>query len=210
MRSVPLYHEYKLCILAGLPTSFSLVFNGPFQSSPPRHLCRHPDALLVWHWLSCGFGWNLLPHVIPLPGPAHYNSIFLYSLYISALVFFFFSLNNVCVCVCVCVWSRSSRSTWQGSRLQRPCVNLCACCRLQSASKWSLTFYCELLRWVFLVSAISALISGFQKVGLVQVFLFNLEHFSQALLLSKLAKTKYYPKYLQAWASVLRLISIKS
>lgn len=84
--------------LAALPTSFSLVFNGPFQSSPPRH----PGALLVWHWLSCGFGWNLLPHVDPPPGPAHYNCMFRYSLYISALVFFlslFLSFNNVSVCV---------------------------------------------------------------------------------------------------------------
>lgn len=94
-----MYHEYKSCIRVCFPMSFSLVLMGSSHrllsvTSPRSHPLLPPPrrspcaTLTVTQFLAsvAGTTAHMSPHQIP---PPISNAIFLYSLYISALVVFF-------------------------------------------------------------------------------------------------------------------------
>lgn len=112
VRSVLVYHEYKSCIRACFPMSFSLVLMGSSHrllsvTSPRSHPLLPPPrrspcaTLTVTRFLAsvAGTTAHTSPHQIP---PPISNGVFLYSLYISALVVFF--NDSVCV-LCPCLIS---------------------------------------------------------------------------------------------------------
>lgn len=109
------YYEYKACVLALFPTrmSFYLILMRTSHSllsltSPCSHPLLPPPSLSPCLTLTVIQFWHLLPEPPPtcLPNlsyPPLQLHIFVYSLYISVLLFL--SLSACCVCV-------SSRTMW--------------------------------------------------------------------------------------------------
>lgn len=120
--------------LAALPTSFSLVFNGPFQSSPPRHLSPPPrrspcvTLAVMWFWLepppTCRPSTRSRPLQLHVP----LLTLYLCPCFFSSLSLSFSLLIMSLSACCVSVWKHQDLLDWDG--LQRPWVDLSAHCRL--------------------------------------------------------------------------------